>query len=98
MILPLLIPMFVYFPVAKEPMSSFATWLSLFPPFTPTLMLLRQTTPAGIPFWQPCVGMLGVLLFTILFVWAGGRIFRVAILMQGTPPKLKNIIRWAIRG
>jgi len=98
MMLPMLIPMFVYFPVVKEPMSSFATWMSLIPPFTPTLMLLRQTTPAGIPFWQPCVGMLGVLLFTVLFVWAGGRIFRVAILMQGTPPKLKNIIRWAIRG
>ncbi len=98
MMLPMLIPMFVYFLVVKEPMSSFATWLSLFPPFTPTLMLLRQTTPAGIPIWQPCVGMLGVLLFTVLFVWVGGRIFRVAILMQGTPPKLKNIIRWAIRG
>ena len=98
MILPMLIPMFVYFPVVKEPLGSLATWVSLFPPFTPTLMLLRQTTPAGIPFWQPCVGVLGVLLSAIFFVWAGGRIFRVAILMQGTPPKMSNIIRWAIRG
>jgi ABC-type Na+ efflux pump permease subunit len=97
-ILPAMIPMFIYFPVAKEPLSSFATWMSLFPPFTPLLMLLRQTTPAGIPIWQPCVGMLGVLSFATLFVWAGGRIFRVAILMQGTPPKLANIIRWAVRG
>jgi len=97
-ILPAMIPMFTYFLVVKEPLSSFATWMSLFPPFTPLLMLLRQTTPAGIPSWQPCVGMLGVISFTILFVWAGGRIFRVAILMQGTPPKLTNMIRWALRG
>ena len=90
--------MFVYFFVVKEPLSRFATWMSLFPTFTPFLMLLRQTTPAGIPAWQPCVGLLGVLLFTILFVWAGGRIFRVGILMQGQPPKLANILRWAIRG
>jgi len=97
-LMPALIPMFIYFPIVKEPMSRFATWMSLFPPFTPLLMLLRQTTPAGVPLWQPVVGLLGVIAFTILFVWAGGRIFRVALLMQGTPPKLGNIIRWALRG
>ncbi|MBN2411009.1 ABC transporter permease [candidate division KSB1 bacterium] len=97
-ILPAIFPMFIYFPVVKEPMGSFATVTSLIPTFTPLLMLLRQTTPAGIPIWQPIAGMLGVLVFTIFCVWAGGRIFRVAILLQGTPPKLSNIIRWAFKG
>lgn len=97
-ILPALIPMFIYFPVAKEPMSAFATWASLIPPFTPLLMVLRLGTPASIPVWQPYVGLVGVLLFTLFFVWAGSRIFRIAILMQGTPPKLSNIMRWAFRG
>jgi ABC-type Na+ efflux pump permease subunit len=98
MILPALVPMFVYFPVAKEPLSSFSTWMSLIPPFTPMLMTLRMATPDSIPFWQPILGLIGVLLFTTFFVWAGGRIFRVAILMQGTPPKFSNIMKWAIRG
>jgi ABC-type Na+ efflux pump permease subunit len=98
MILPALIPMFIYIPVAKEPLSSFSTWISLIPPLTPMLMTLRMATPESIPMWQPIVGLVGVLIFTILFVWAGGRIFRVAILMQGTPPKFANIIKWAIRG
>lgn len=98
MILPALIPMFIYFPVAKEPMSNFSTWMSLIPPFTPMLMTLRMATPESIPIWQPILGLIGVILFTILFVWAGGRIFRVAILMQGTPPKFANIMRWALRG
>jgi ABC-type Na+ efflux pump permease subunit len=98
MILPALIPMLIYFPIAKEPMSSFSTWVSLIPPFTPMLMTLRMATPDSIPMWQPLVGLVGVILFTVLFVWAGGRIFRVAILMQGTPPKFSNIIKWAIRG
>lgn len=96
--LPAFFPMFIYFPVAKEPMGSFATSMSLFPPFTPLLMVLRLGTPGGVPAWQPWAGLVGVLLFTVLFVWIGGRIFRVAILMQGTPPKLSNILRWAFRG
>ena len=97
-LIPAIIPMFIYLPVAKEPMSAFSTWISLIPPFTPTLMVLRMATPEPVPLWQPVVGLVGVILCTLLFVWAGGRIFRVAILMQGTPPTLSDIIRWAIRG
>lgn len=96
--LPIMIPMFLLMPILQEPSSSFATGLSLFPPFTPMLMLLRICTPMGVPAWQPWVGLSGVLLFTLLSVWAGGRIFRVGILMQGKPPKISHILRWAIRG
>jgi ABC-2 type transport system permease protein len=97
-LIPALVPMFVYFPIAKEPLSGFATWMSLLPPFTPTLMILRIATPEPIPVWQPILGLVGVVIFTLLSVWAGGRLFRTAILMQGTPPKLSNILRWAVRG
>ena len=97
-ILPALIPMFIYFPVVKEPLSGFATTMSLIPIFTPLLMVLRLSTPESIPAWQPYVGLVGVFLTTLFFVWAGGRIFRVAILTQGTPPKLSNILRWAMKG
>jgi ABC-2 type transport system permease protein len=96
--LPLIIPMFLLGPLLKEPHSTMATVLSLFPLFTPTLMLLRLSTPAGVPGWQPWVGLVGVVLFGALSVWAGGRIFRVGILMQGKPPRFADLIRWAIRG
>jgi ABC-2 type transport system permease protein len=96
--MPVMIPMFLLMPVVQNPVSTFATSLSLFPPFTPMLMLLRISTPVEIPAWQPWLGLAGIVLFTVLSVWAGGRIFRVGILMQGTPAKLGNIIRWAIRG
>jgi len=97
-ILPAVIPVFVYFPVAKEPLSAFATWMSLIPPFAPTLMILRIATPEPVPVWQPIAGLVGVVIFTLLSVWVGGRLFRTAILMQGTPPKFANILRWALRG
>jgi ABC-2 type transport system permease protein len=96
--LPMMIPMFMLMPVLKEPQSAFSTWLSLFPPFTPMLMILRQSAPGGIPAWQPWVGLIGLACFTLLAIWVGGRIFRVGILMQGKTPKLSEILRWAWRG
>lgn len=96
--IPIMFPMFVFMPILQEPTSGFATWMSFFPVFTPMLMLLRKTSPVDIPMWQPWVGLAGVILFTIISVWMGGRIFRMGILMQGGAPKIGKIIRWAFRG
>ncbi|MBN2169747.1 MAG: ABC transporter permease [Candidatus Krumholzibacteriota bacterium] len=96
--MPVLIPMFLLVPVIKSPTSGLATGLSFFPSFTPMLMLLRQSTPEGVPAWQPWAGLAIVLAATVLTIRAGGRIFRVAILMKGQPPTIKNLLRWALRG
>ena len=95
---PVFFPMFVFMPILQEPTSTFATWLSMFPLFTPMLMLIRKAAPGGIPAWQPWVGLVEVVLFTAFIVWVGGRIFRVGILMQGGAPKLSSMIKWAFRG
>jgi ABC-2 type transport system permease protein len=95
---PIIIPMFMIVPVIKAPLSGFATGFSLFPFFTPMLMMLRLSGPVSIPAWQPWAGLAGVLAFAVLSVWAGSRIFRISILMQGKPPSLANLVRWAIRG
>lgn len=96
--MPVLLPMFVMFPMLKDPLSSFSTGLSLIPPFTPMLMVVRMATPVSIPVWQPVVGLIGVILFTAFTIWVSGRIFRASILMQGTPPKFMNLVRWASKG
>jgi len=95
---PLMIPMFTIVPIATAPLSGFATGLSLIPIFTPMVMTLRIGTTATIPAWQPWIGLAGVVAFALLAVWAGGRIFRVGILMQGKPPHLPSMIRWILRG
>lgn len=94
----IVMPMMVWFKVLEEPMSRFAVGMSLFPPCTPMLMLLRMSATSAVPLWQPLAGIVGTLLMTILCVWAGGRIFRVGLLMQGKPPKLIDLVRYAIRG
>ena len=73
-------------------------WLSLFPPFTPMLMIVRMASPVSIPVWQPIAGLIGIIAFTILSVWAGARIFRTGILMQGQKPTLANLVKYALKG
>jgi ABC-2 type transport system permease protein len=94
----MIVPMLVLMPVIRDPLSPFATGLSLFPPFTPALMMLRLACSGGIPAWQPFAGMAGVLATALLAIWIGGRIFRIGILMQGKPPRIDELFRWAFRG
>jgi ABC-2 type transport system permease protein len=96
---PVMIPYFLITFVMQQPNGPISTALSLFPPFTPMLMLLRQAMPGGgVPAWQPWVGLAGVLAFTLVMVVAAARIFRVAILVQGKTPKVAELVHWAWRG
>jgi len=96
--MPMAIPLFIMMPILQQPQAQFASVLSLIPPFTPMIMVLRLASPISVPLWQPWLGLILVAATTFLAVWAGGRLFRVAILMQGTPPKLSNLVRWIVRG
>ena len=98
LLLPCLIPMFMFMPVLRQPNGMLATVMSLVPPITPILMLLRQAMPSGVPAWQPWLGLVDVVAFAVATVWAASRIFRVAILMHGKPPRLGEAMRWALKG
>ncbi|GJQ26076.1 MAG: ABC transporter permease [Phycisphaerae bacterium] len=94
----MVLPLMALGTVLRFPSSQFSTVLSLIPFATPMVMMVRQAVPPGVPIWQPMVGVIGTLLTTLLCVWAAGRIFRVGLLMQGKPPKLTDLAKWAIRG
>ena len=90
------IPLFLLRPVMLEPSSTFAVWVSLFPPATPVLMLIRQGLPAPVPVWQPVLGIVLVICTSILCVGVAARVFRVGILMQGKGADFRQIVRWAL--
>lgn len=90
------IPLFVIRPVMLEPNSTFSTLVSLFPPATPVLMLLRQGLPAPVPLWQPVVGLILVVGTSLICVGIAARIFRIGILMQGQRANLREMLRWAL--
>jgi len=92
------IPTFMLSSVIQDPNGSFVTATSFFPPATPMLMIARQAVPPGVPWWQPAVGVIGVLLATLLCVYAAGRIFRVGLLMQGKGAKASEMVKWVFRG
>jgi ABC-2 type transport system permease protein len=98
LLMPCFLPTLMMATVLRQPNGMIATVMSLVPPFTPILMLLRQAMPTGVPAWQPWVGLTGVLVFAAATVWAASRIFRVAILMHGKPPRLAEMVRWAMKG
>jgi len=96
-IIPVILPLFLMMPVIQDPSGPLATTMSLIPPFTPTMMMIRLATPVTIPLWQPVLGLIGVILFTIFTVWIGARVFRTAILIQGQKPTISNLIRYAFK-
>lgn len=93
-ILLILIPMFTWVPIIESPTSGFARAFSLFPPATPMLMMLRIAIPPGPAPWELVVGISGMLAFTLLCIWAGAKIFRIGLLVQGQTPSLARLVSW----
>ena len=86
----IVLPMFVWFNVVRQPTGSFATWVSFLPPGTAMLMVLRMAATPDVPVWQPVVGVLILLTATGVCVLAAGRVFRIAILARGQTPKVQT--------
>ena len=91
----MLSPDFVWLLLIRDPLGSTSVCLSLFPPATPTAMMLRLATGQAIPWWQPVLGALLLALATLMVVLFAARIFRAGILWQGKTPRLAEMIRWA---
>lgn len=91
----LMVPLFLLPFVPRDPHGPIATIFSWIPLYTPFIMMNRIT--ASPPLFD-VIGT-GILLvaFDLLVLWACGRIFRLAILRTGQPPKIVELIRW-LRG
>jgi ABC-2 type transport system permease protein len=95
--IPTMIPLFTIAAVMQQPNGVLATAMSFVPPFTPIVMLMRQALPTGVPWWQPWLGLVGIIVWAVAVVWAAARIFRIGILSQGKVPKFSELARWVAR-
>ncbi|MEZ6094715.1 MAG: ABC transporter permease [Pirellulaceae bacterium] len=94
----MMIPMFVWILIIRDPQGELAKWISLFPPSASTTMVLRMATGQPIPMWQVFLSLTLLILATLVIITIAGRIFRVGILWQGKVPKLNELIRWGLKG
>jgi ABC-2 type transport system permease protein len=94
----LVLPLMIWFKVLEAPLSGFSTGLSFVPIWTPMLMPLRLAATEAVPLWQPVLAAVITLIAALAAIWAGGRVLRVGLLMQGKPPKLSQLVSWILRG
>jgi ABC-2 type transport system permease protein len=82
------------FIVMRNPDNALAVGMSFFPTMTPFVMMLRMVMPPGPPMWQVILSIVILMGSTAGLIWAGGRIFRVGLLMQGKAPNLPELVKW----
>ncbi len=83
--------------IMNNPNSTFATVLSMIPPYTPMVMFFRVTL-SPVPAWQVILAS-GIMVASIFAVaWFAGKIYRVGILMYGKKPTVPEIFRWLRHG
>ena len=78
----------------RAPDSTLALVMSFIPTLTPFTMMLRMSLTPAPPVWQLLLAIVMMLATTVAVVWAGARIFRIGILMQGKAPNLPELLRW----
>ncbi len=91
-----MIPVFVWTAVLKNPASPLSVGMSLFPPASPFLMLMRLALRPAPPAWQAVLSVVLTTLTAMAIVWAAGKIFRTGLLMQGKPPSFVELARWVM--
>jgi ABC-2 type transport system permease protein len=94
----IMLPMLTWGAVMRAPDGMMALGLSLIPTAAPFLMMLRIALQPGPPLWQILLSVVIMAAFSVLSVWAAGKIFRTGLLMQGKSATISEMIRWVRAG
>jgi len=89
----LVAPVILMFLIVNDPDSPVAILTSLFPPFTPLLMMLRIVVKTP-PVWQIALGYALTAAAAVGMVWVCAKIYRTGILMYGKKPTFKELWQW----
>ena len=91
----MMVPLMLWLPISEQPNGWLATIASFVPPAIPYVMALRiSASSEQIASWQVAASIVWGFGWVVAFVWAGAKIFRVGVLMQGKPPSPRELLRW----
>jgi ABC-type Na+ efflux pump permease subunit len=91
-----MLPAFFWSVVLFKPSSPLAVGVSLFPPATPFLMLMRMALSPAPPAWQVALSVVLTTLTALACVWAAAKIFRTGLLMHGKAPSFAELAKWVV--
>jgi ABC-type Na+ efflux pump permease subunit len=88
-------PWMLAFPIVRNPDSTLAVILSFVPPVNAFVMMLRMASSTPPPAWQPLLSIAIGGAAALAAIWFAAKVFRVGLLMHGKPPNLATLVRWA---
>lgn len=84
------IPVMVIVPIMTDPNGALAVAFSFIPFFAPSVMAARVIL-GDVPTWQVALSTGLMVATAVLMTWAGGRIYRAAMLSYGGRPSMKQL-------
>ena len=91
----LMIPWILWFPISRNPDSLVSVTLSFLPPVNTFGMLLRMASNTPPPWWQVWLSIAIGVGSVFVAIWFAAKVFRIGLLMYGKPPNIATLIRWA---
>jgi ABC-2 type transport system permease protein len=97
--MPIIFAIVIMTKAVNEPTSSLAVFGSLFPLFSPIVMMARISHGIGdvVPLWQLLTSMGLLILGFLATTWFAAKVYRTGILMYGKKPTWKEMWKWAFR-
>ena len=89
---PLILAIIMLVAISRNPEGSLAFWASIIPLTSPVCMLARL--PFSPPAWEIALSMLLLLATTVGAIWAGAKIYRTGIHMDGQKVTFKELAKW----
>ncbi|HLJ37585.1 MAG TPA: ABC transporter permease [Steroidobacteraceae bacterium] len=81
--------------IGNAPNAPLSVALSFIPPANSFAMLARLASGTPPPVWQVCLSVAAGLAAAAAAVWFAAKVLRIGLLMQGKPPDLATLVRWA---
>lgn len=91
--MPIIIPIALVPMIMANPDSLAAVSVSLFPLFTPILMVVRIAS-TQVPIWQIIASVVLMISTFLGIMWLTAKIYRIGILMTGKKPSIKDFYKW----
>ncbi len=97
--MPIIFGIVIMSKAVNEPTSGLAVFGSLFPLFSPIVMMARIAHGVGdvVPLWQLIASIVFLILGFLGTTWFAAKVYRTGILMYGKKPTWKELWKWALR-